>query len=62
MLLNCNSEADTRIFYKKLSEGGKQTHPLEHTHWGALFGNLTDKYGNHWLLHYQPNTNPKLIR
>lgn len=53
MMLHCNSEEDTRAFYDKLSEGGRQTHPLEHTFWGALFGDLTDKFGNQWLLHYQ---------
>lgn len=50
--LLCNSEEDVRACYNKLSEGGKQDHPLEVSFWGALFGDLTDKYGNHWLLSY----------
>jgi PhnB protein len=50
--LNCNSEKEIRTIYKKLSEGGVATHPLEDTFWGALFGGLTDKFGNHWLLNY----------
>jgi PhnB protein len=53
MLLNCTSEEEIRECYGKLSEGGEQTHQIEKTFWGALFGNLTDRYGNHWLLHYQ---------
>lgn len=53
MMLNCNSEPDVRKLYEKLSAGGKQTHPLELTFWGTLFGDLTDKYGNHWLLSCQ---------
>lgn len=53
MMLNCASEDDTRAIYEKLSEEGKQSHPLEHTFWGALFGDLTDKFGNHWLLNFQ---------
>ena len=45
--------------YKKLSKDGEQTHPLENTFWGALFGGLTDKYGNHWLLNYDKKREPK---
>lgn len=52
LVLNCSSEAEIMDVYKKLSQGGQKDHPLEITFWGALFGELTDKYGNHWLLHY----------
>jgi len=52
LLLNCSSEKEIRQLYKKLSSGGTATHPLENTFWGALFGGLTDKYGNLWLLHF----------
>jgi PhnB protein len=52
LMLNCSSEEEVKTFYARLSEGGKATHPLEDTFWGALFGALTDKYGNHWLLNY----------
>ncbi len=57
LMLNCSSEKETRNYYEKLSEGGEATHPLEKTFWGALFGDLVDKYGHHWLLHYQTNSN-----
>jgi PhnB protein len=50
--LHCNTEEEIKRFYKKLSAGGRKDHPLENTFWGALFGDLTDKYGNHWLLNY----------
>jgi PhnB protein len=50
MMLSCSTEEETRMCYAKLSEGGKQSHALEHTFWGALFGDLTDRYGNQWLL------------
>ncbi|MES2727799.1 MAG: VOC family protein [Bacteroidota bacterium] len=53
--LNCVSEEEIRNCYSKLSVGGKATHPLENSFWGALFGGLTDKYGNHWLLNYNKN-------
>jgi PhnB protein len=53
--INCISEEEIKTFYKKLSKGGKADHPLEDTFWGALFGDLTDKFGNHWLLNYDKN-------
>jgi PhnB protein len=53
LCLNCSSEDEIKTFYAKLATGGKATHPLENTFWGALFGDLVDKYGNQWLLNYQ---------
>lgn len=55
--LNCSSEEEIKSYYTKLSTGGIVNHPLENTFWGALFGDLTDKFGNHWLLNYTRNTN-----
>ncbi len=55
LMLNCSSEEEIKRFYKKLSSGGRATHPLENTFWGALFGGLTDKFGNHWLLNFDKN-------
>lgn len=52
LTLNCSSEKEIRSCYKKLGAGGQATHPLENNFCGALFGGLTDKYGNHWLLNY----------
>lgn len=52
LMLNCSSEEEIRVFYEKLSVGGEATHPLEISFWGALFGDLTDKFGNQWLLHF----------
>lgn len=52
LMLDCTSEDEIRSCYENLSDGGEATHPLENTFWGALFGDLTDKYGNHWLLNY----------
>jgi len=55
MMLQCESEAQIRAFYAALSEGGEATHTLEETFWGAVFGDLRDKFGNHWLLHFDKN-------
>jgi PhnB protein len=53
--LDCSSERDIRTCYEKLSSGGTADYPLEETFWGSLFGSLTDKFGNHWLLNYDGN-------
>jgi PhnB protein len=53
--IDCSSEKEVRSFYANLSAGGEATHPLEDTFWGALFGDLTDKFGNHWLFNYDKN-------
>ncbi|HEY8399600.1 MAG TPA: VOC family protein [Flavihumibacter sp.] len=50
ILLECRNEEEMRRCYKKLSAGGARTQEIERTYWGALFGGLTDRYGNHWLL------------
>lgn len=50
--LSCDSEEAVRLAYTKLAEGGEATHPLENAFWGAIFGDLLDKYGNNWLLNY----------
>ena len=50
LLLNCSSEEETRSSYEKLAEDGEATHPPEISFWGALFGDLTDKFGKSWIL------------
>lgn len=55
--INCDSEKEIKTFYKKLSKGGNADHPLEDTFWGALFGDLTDKFGNRWLLNFNRRQN-----
>lgn len=52
MLLDCDSEAEARSVYQKLSAGGEATHPLGESFWGALFGNLRDQFGNYWLIRF----------
>lgn len=56
MTLQCNSEKELVDCYKKLAKGGVAEHPVQTTYWGAHFGTLTDKFGNHWLLNYDTPT------
>lgn len=50
--LECDTEEEVNNLYIKLSAGGIADHPPQPTYWGGLSGDLTDKYGNQWLLHY----------
>ncbi len=59
LMLNCSNEEDIKKYYVNLSEDGEATHPLENTFWGALFGSLTDKYGNQWLLNFNKSHEEK---
>lgn len=55
--LECDNAKELKSSYKKLSAGGKSTHPIEETFFGALLGSLTDKFGNNWLLYCNKNKN-----
>jgi PhnB protein len=55
LMLNCNSEDEIHQFFKNLSNGGITTHPVGPSFWDSLFGELTDKFGNHWILNYEKN-------
>ena len=50
--LNCSSEDEINTFFRNLSKGGKITHVLTESFWGATFGVLTDKFGIRWMLNY----------
>ena len=52
MMLNCTSEEELKRSFRKLSSGAIAAYPLQETFSGGIFGNLTDKFGNHWLLSY----------
>ena len=60
MTINCSSEEEIQSFYEKLAEGGHRDHALEQSFWGSTFGDLTDKYGNHWLLNFEKKQNNKI--
>jgi len=53
LVLNAGNKEEIKDWYEKLSAGGQATHPLQPNFWDALFGSLTDRFGNHWLLNYK---------
>jgi len=52
LILSFSSEKEIERCFNNLVKGGEATQPLQITFRGALFGGLTDKFGNHWLLHF----------
>ncbi|MBO9702212.1 MAG: SRPBCC domain-containing protein [Sporocytophaga sp.] len=55
--MHINVEPETREeterIFKELSEGGEVIMPLADMFFGAYYGQLKDKYGINWMLHYQ---------
>lgn len=50
MCLIGSDEAKLRDSFDKLSVGGKVDMPLQKQFWGDTYGQLTDKYGVHWMV------------
>ena len=57
IVLDCDSEEQLRDIYSKLVEGGKPGQTPQDVFWGAVYGDLHDKYGFRWMLNY---TKPKV--
>jgi PhnB protein len=53
LAINCSSEEEIQTFFSKLSAGGQVSYPLHKEFWGGMFGMLTDKFGNGWMLNYE---------
>ena len=49
MSLACKTEKEMRSLFEKLSAGGKVDHSINQMFFG-LIGDLTDKFGKHWIL------------
>lgn len=52
ILINCNSQQEIDNYYARFASGCMSEFPLKATRRGALFGGLTDKFGNHWLFNF----------
>jgi PhnB protein len=48
-----DSEDDLRKAFDALSADGKVNMPVDRMFWGAIYGDLIDKFGIGWGLHYQ---------
>jgi len=55
IMLRCHNQSELESCYNKLASGATRLSPPTCTHWNALLGSLTDRYGNNWLLCYYPD-------
>lgn len=51
--ISFSNETNLRLTWGKLSEEGKIHMDLQDTFWGALFGQVEDKFGIRWMLNHQ---------
>lgn len=51
--MECDSEKELRESSSKLSAGGRVTLPVSQQFWGAVYGQLTDRFGIGWMLNFQ---------
>lgn len=50
--INATSQNEADKLYNGLSNGGKQTMPMNKTFWGSYFGMLEDPFGIQWMVSY----------
>lgn len=50
LALELANEAEAHAAFAKLSAGGTVLHPLQPAFWGALHGEIKDKYGILWMI------------
>ena len=48
-----DSEDELRAVFDALSTGGRVNMPVDKMFWGAVYGDLIDRFGTGWGLHYQ---------
>ncbi len=53
LMLLCASEDELRSLFVKLSAGGTVNAPVKVEFWGAIYGDLTDKFGVRWMLNHE---------
>ncbi len=52
MALGVDSVEEAERLFSKLSDGGNIKMPLQETFWAHRYGQLTDKFGMHWMVSY----------
>lgn len=52
LFMDCQSEADLKTVFDRLSEDGQVALPVHQTYWGSIRGEFTDKFGIQWILNY----------
>lgn len=55
MSVNADSKEQADHFFSQLSDGGRQTMPMNQTFWGDYFGMCTDKFQINWMISFNEN-------
>ena len=55
LALTSHDPDHARQVFDALAQGGAVTHPLSPSFWGGTFGQLTDRYGHHWMMNVLPH-------
>jgi PhnB protein len=53
LTLEYDSEAEGRVVFDNLAQGGKVIMPFERMFWGTMFGQIDDAYGVRWQISAQ---------
>ncbi|HEY8928090.1 MAG TPA: VOC family protein [Mucilaginibacter sp.] len=53
LCISLSDEAEATRVFNTLSDGGKVTMPLEKQFWGALYGQVIDRFGVSWMINCQ---------
>ncbi len=53
--IHVSQEDEARRFFDGLKVEGNVIMPLEKTFWSPLFGMVTDRFGVHWMISYDPD-------
>jgi PhnB protein len=53
LCVHCDNEAQLNEWFSKLAEGGAILQAIGDVPWGALYGELTDKFGKRWMFNFQ---------
>ncbi len=55
LCMNCRSDEEINTYFSKLAEGGQVKMQLHQSFWGAIYGELTDKFGMNWMFNFSKN-------
>jgi len=53
LCISLSDEAEAERVFNALSEGGNVTMPLAKQFWGALYGQVVDRFGVNWMINCQ---------
>jgi PhnB protein len=55
LCLNGNKSDNVEVIFQKMSAGSIKIVPLSQTFWGAIYGEITDRFGIMWLFNIANN-------